>query len=116
VTYAIARSGGVASFTIYIFVTVLATLTAEDQRAEAAPAAAPVPELALEEVVAPPPVVVAVPGVCIYPFLLPVCQPILGLVIYSMYKMKRWERSSTRVRACESIDCAVRAVSRRIFS
>jgi hypothetical protein len=69
VTYAIARSGGVASFTIYVFVTVLATLTAEDQRAEAAPAAAPVPELALEEVVAPPPVVIGVPGVCIYLFL-----------------------------------------------
>jgi hypothetical protein len=69
VTYAIARSGGVASFTVYVFVTVLATLTAEDQRAEAAPAAAPVPELALEEVVAPPPVVAGVPGVCIYLFL-----------------------------------------------
>jgi hypothetical protein len=64
VTYAIARSGGVASFTVYVFVTVLATLTAEDQRAEAAPVAAPVPELALEEVVAPPPVVIGVPGVC----------------------------------------------------
>jgi hypothetical protein len=64
VAYAVARSGGIASFTIYVFVTVLATLTAEDQRAEAAPAAAPVPELALEEIVAPPPVVGEVPGVC----------------------------------------------------
>ncbi len=64
VTYAIAKSGGVASFSIYVFVTVLATLTAEDQRAEAAPAAAPVDDLALEEAVVLPPVPAENPGVC----------------------------------------------------
>jgi hypothetical protein len=64
VTYAIARSGGAASFAVYIMVQVVATLTTTDQQAEAVPAAAPVPELALEEVVAPPPVVIDVPGVC----------------------------------------------------
>ncbi len=63
-TYAIAKSGGVASFSIYVFVTVLATLTAEDQRAEAAPAAAPVEDLALEEAVVLPPVPAENPGVC----------------------------------------------------
>ncbi len=68
-TYAIARSGGAASFAVYIMVQVVATLTATDQQVEAVPAAAPVPELALEEVVVPPPVVIGVPGVCMYLFL-----------------------------------------------
>jgi hypothetical protein len=63
VAYAIARSGGVASMAIYIVVAVLTTLTAED-RAEAAPAAALVEELALEEAVVLPPVPAENPGVC----------------------------------------------------
>jgi hypothetical protein len=59
VTYVIARS-----VAVYVVVMVLTALTAEDQRAEAGPVAAHVPELALEEVVAPPPVAVEAPGVC----------------------------------------------------
>jgi hypothetical protein len=64
VTYAIARSGGAASFAVYIMVQVVATLTATDQQAEAVPAAALVPELALEEAVVLPAVPAENPGVC----------------------------------------------------
>ncbi len=63
-TYAIAQSGGVASMAVYVVVAVLTALTAEDQRAEVAPAAAPVKELALEEAVVLPPVPAENPGVC----------------------------------------------------
>jgi hypothetical protein len=61
VTYAIARSGGVASMAMYIFVSVLTALTSD---AEAAPVAAPVEELALEEAVVLPAVPAENPGVC----------------------------------------------------
>jgi hypothetical protein len=49
---------------VYILVTVLTTLTAENH-AEVAPAAALVDELALEEAVVLPPVPAENPGVCI---------------------------------------------------
>jgi hypothetical protein len=64
VTYAIAQSGGVASMAVYVVVAVLTALTAEEQRAEAGPVAAPVEELALEEAVVLPPVPAENPGVC----------------------------------------------------
>ncbi len=62
-TYAVARSGGAVSMVAYVFITVVTTLTAEDPNLGAAPAAAPVPELALEEAVVPP-VPAENPGVC----------------------------------------------------
>jgi hypothetical protein len=49
---------------VYVFVRVLTVLTAEDRPVEAAPVAAPVEELALEEAVALPPVPAENPGVC----------------------------------------------------
>jgi hypothetical protein len=64
VTYALARSGGAVSTVVYVLVMVVTVLTAEDQRAEVAPAAAPVEELALEEAVVLPPVPAENPGVC----------------------------------------------------
>jgi hypothetical protein len=64
VTYAIAQSGGVASMAVYIVVAVLTALTAEDRQNEAAPVAAPVEELALEEAVVLPAVPAENPGVC----------------------------------------------------
>ncbi len=64
VTYAIAQSGGVVSMVAYVMVAVLTALTAEDQRAEVAPVAAPVEDLALEEAVVLPPVPAENPGVC----------------------------------------------------
>ncbi len=63
-TYAIAQSGGVVSMVAYVLVAVLTALTAENPQAEAAPAAAPVEELALEEAVVLPPVPAEIPGVC----------------------------------------------------
>ncbi len=60
-TYAIARSGGIASMVMYIIVSVLTALTSD---AEAAPVAAPVEELALEEAVVLPAVPAENPGVC----------------------------------------------------
>jgi hypothetical protein len=64
VTYAIAQSGGVGTMVVYVVVRVLTALTAEDQQAEAVPAAAPVEELALEEAVVLPAVPAENPGVC----------------------------------------------------
>jgi hypothetical protein len=64
VTYALAQSGGVASMTLYVVVSVLTALTAENQQAEAAPVAAPVEELALEEAVVLPAVPAENQGVC----------------------------------------------------
>jgi hypothetical protein len=64
VTYAIAQSGGAASMAVYVVMSVLTALTAENSQAEVAPAAAPVEELALEEAVALPPVPAENPGVC----------------------------------------------------
>jgi hypothetical protein len=49
---------------VYVVVRVLTALTAEDQQAEAVPAAAPVEELALEEAVVLPAVPAENPGVC----------------------------------------------------
>ncbi len=49
---------------VYVAVTILTVLTTENQHAEAGPGAAVVEELALEEVVAPPPVAAENPGVC----------------------------------------------------
>jgi hypothetical protein len=49
---------------VYVFVTVVSTLTAEEQNLGAAPAAALVEELALEEAVALPPAPAENPGVC----------------------------------------------------
>ncbi len=63
-TYALAQSGGVASMTLYVVVSVLTALTAENRQAEAAPVVAPVEELALEEAVILPPVPAENPGVC----------------------------------------------------
>ncbi len=63
-TYAIAQSGGAASMAVYVVVSVLTALTAEDRPGEVAPVAAPVEELALEEAVVLPPVPVENPGVC----------------------------------------------------
>ncbi len=63
-TYAIAQSGGAGSMAVYVFVSVLTALTAEDRPVEAAPVAAPVEELALEEAVILPPVPAENPGVC----------------------------------------------------
>jgi hypothetical protein len=73
VTYAVARSGGAVSMVAYVFITVVTTLIAEDQNFGAAPAAAPVEELALEEAVALPPAPAENPGVCTLIFFLPVC-------------------------------------------
>jgi hypothetical protein len=50
--------------TLYVIVSVLTALTAEDRQAEAAPVAAPIEELALEEAVILPPVPAENPGVC----------------------------------------------------
>ncbi len=49
---------------VYVVMSVLTALTAENSQAEVAPAAAPVEELALEEAVALPPVPAENPGVC----------------------------------------------------
>ncbi len=63
-TYAIAQSGGVVSMVAYVLVAVLTALTAESPQAEAAPVAAPVEDLALEEAVVLPAVPAENPGVC----------------------------------------------------
>ncbi len=64
-TYALARSGGYVTTTLYFVAHIVAALIADDSRGEVAPAiAAPVEELVLEEAVVLPPVPAENPGVC----------------------------------------------------